>query len=371
MASIQSGNRIFVHGAAATPNRLLDALVGESARLRDVELFHLHTIGPAKYSDPAYRKSFKTSSFFVGPNLRGKLEPDFIDYIPCFLSEIPQFFRSGRIPLDVALIHVSPPDRHGYCTLGTSVDAARAAVDVAKIIIAQINPNMPRVHGDGLVHVNQIHHAIEVNDPIPEVPPAPPSEEERKIADLTASLIEDRCWLFSRWESAQCPDAVLAALTTHKHLGIHSEMWTDGVLELLRRGVVDNSQKKLLPGRTVSGFVTGSRALYDHIHDNPSTVQLDIGYVNNPANIARNPKVVAINSAVEIDLTGQVCADSIGPHVISGAGGQMDFIRGASISPGGKPIIALTSRTKKGVPRMVPMLKLAPASLRHAPTCIS
>lgn len=355
IAAVRSGNRVFVHGAAATPTRLLDALVEDAPRLRDVELVHLHTIGAAKYADLAYRQSFKVSAFFVGANMRSKLDPGSVDYLPCFLSEIPQLLRSGVLPIDVALIHVSPPDRHGFCTLGTSVDAARAAVDVAKVVIAQVNPRMPRVHGDGFVHIDQIHHAIEVDDPLPEEKPAPPTGAECEIARLTAGLIEDGSTL--QMGIGSIPDAVLEALTHHRHLGIHTEMWTDGALELIRCGAVDNSLKKLYPGRTVSGFVMGSQALYDFIHDNPSVVGLDIGYVNNPANIALNPKVVAINSAVEIDLTGQVCADSIGPRVISGAGGQIDFIRGASLSAGGRPIIALTSRTKKGLSRIVPTLR--------------
>lgn len=355
IAAIQSGNRVFIHGAAATPTRLIEGLVEDADRLREVELVHLHTIGPAQYADPAYRQSFRVSALFVGANLRSKFDPGAVDHIPCFLSEIPQLLRSGAVAIDVALIHVSPPDRHGYCTLGTSVDAARAAVDTARVIIAQINPKMPRVHGDGFVHVDQIHHAIEVDDALPEEIPPAPSPAESEIARLTAGLIEDGSTL--QMGIGSIPDAVLAALKNHRHLGIHTEMWSDGALELLRCGAVDNSRKKIHPGRTVAGFVMGSQALYDFIHDNPSVVGLDIGYVNNPTNISRNPKVVAINSAVEIDLTGQVCADSIGPRVISGAGGQIDFIRGASLSPGGKPIIALTSRTRKGVARLVPTLR--------------
>jgi len=355
IAAIQSGHRVFVHGAAATPVRLLDALVLEADRLRDVELVHLHTIGQTRYADPDFRKSFKVAAFFIGANMRSKLDPGRVDYIPCFLSEIPQLLRSGRIPIDVALIHVSPPDRHGFVTLGTSTDAARAAVDMAKIVIAQINPRMPKVHGDGFMHISQIHHSIEVDDPLPEEKPAPVTPEEAAIARFTAAMVEDGSTL--QMGIGSIPDAILGALKGHRHLGIHSEMWTDGALELLKCGAVDNSKKVIQPGRTVSGFVMGSQTLYDFINDNPSVVGLDIGYVNNPINIARNPKVVDINSAVEIDLTGQICADSIGPRVISGAGGQMDFIRGASLSPGGKPIIAITSRTKKGMSRIVPTLK--------------
>jgi 4-hydroxybutyrate CoA-transferase len=355
LSDIQSGHRVFVHGAAATPNVLLDALVQQAGRLKQVELTHLHTIGPARYADPELSASFKVSAFFIGANLRKRLAPGRVDYIPCFLSEIPALFRSGQLRLDAALVQVSPPDRHGFCSLGTSVDAARAAVDSARTVIAQVNPQMPRMHGDGLIHQSQIHHAIEVNEPLPEERPTPPSAAELAIARNVASLIEDGSTL--QMGIGAIPDAVLGSLKGHKNLGIHTEMWSDGALELIRSGAVDNSRKKLHPGRTVSGFVVGTRALYDFVHDNPSVVGLDIGYVNNPANIARNPKVVAINSAVEIDLTGQVCADSIGCRIISGAGGQIDFIRGASLSPGGKPIIALTSRSKRGNPRIVPFLR--------------
>jgi len=352
---VRSNQRVFVHGAAATPKRLLDALVSQAPRLRDVELVHLHTVGEPAWADPALSKSFRISAFFVGANMRSRFKPGRVDYLPCFLSEIPQILRSGRLPLDVALIHVSPPDAHGYCTLGTSVDVARAAVDVAKVVIAQINPRMPRAHGDAFVHVSRIGHAFEVDDPLPEEKPAAPGDVELAIARHAASLIEDGSTL--QMGIGSIPDAVLGSLKDRKHLGIHTEMWSDGALELIRCGAVDNSLKTIHPGCTVSGFVMGSKAVYDFIHDNPSVIQLDIGYVNNPVNIARNPKVVAINSAVEIDLTGQVCADSIGSRIISGAGGQMDFIRGASLSPGGKPMIALTSRTKHGESRIVSMLK--------------
>lgn len=353
--SIQSGQRVFIHGGCATPTRLIEGLLSQAGRLKDVELVHLHTVGEAKYADPAFRDNFKVSAFFIGANMRTKLDPGHVDYLPCFLSEIPQLLRSGSFPIDVALIHVSPPDEHGYCTLGTSVDIARAAVDVAKVIIAQVNPCMPKVHGDGFIHVSKIDFAIEVYDPLPEDKLPFPSAEENRIAAHAAGLIEDGSTL--QMGIGTIPDAVLGALAHHRHLGIHTELWTDGALRLIQSGAVDNSMKKVHPGKTVSGFVTGSQAVFDFIHDNPSVVGLDIGYVNNPFNIARNPKVVAINSAVEIDLTGQVCADSIGPRIISGAGGQMDFIRGASLSPGGKPIIALTSQTKKGLSRIVPTLK--------------
>lgn len=286
--------------------------------------------------------------------MRSKLR-DGVDYLPCFLSEIPALFRSRRRPLDVALIHVSPPDAHGYCTLGASVDVARAAVESAALVIAQVNPRMPRVHGDGFVHLDEIDFHVEVDTPLPEVPSHTLSEAEVRIGQHAAGIIEDGATL--QMGIGAVPDAVLAALRGHRHLGIHTEMWSDGALDLIESGAVDNSRKKVHAGKTVSGFLMGSQRLYDFVHDNPAVVQLDIGYVNNPAVIARNPKVTAINSAVEIDLTGQVCADSIGFRVISGVGGQMDFIRGASISPGGKPIIALTSRTRRGEARIVPRLK--------------
>lgn len=355
LAAVHSHAKIFVHGAAATPKRLIEALVDHYGHLRDVELFHLHTVGSAKYADPVFADSFRVSAFFLGANMRPRFAPGRVDYIPCTLSEIPQFFRTGVIPLDVALIHVSPPDAHGYCSLGTSVDAVKAAVETAKVVIAQINSQMPRVYGDGFIHIDQIHHAIEINEPLPEDPVREPSEIETAIGRRTAELIEDGATL--QMGIGSIPNAVLHSLKNHKHLGIHTEMWSDGALALMEAGVVDNSKKKLYPGRTVSGFISGSKKVYDFIHDNPSILCLDVSFVNNPIVIAKNDKVAAINSAVEIDLTGQVCADSIGSRLISGAGGQMDFMRGAALSAGGKSILALTSRTKKGMPRIVYQLQ--------------
>lgn len=351
LSVVQSHSKVFVHGAAATPKRLLEALVDHYGHLRDVELFHLHTVGSAKYADPIFEDTFRVSAFFLGANMRAHFSPGRVDYIPCTLSEIPQFFRTGVIPLDVALIHVSPPDSHGYCTLGTSVDAVKAAVESAKVVIAQINSQMPRVFGDGFIHVSQIDHAIEINESLPEDPIHELSEIETTIGARTAGLIENGSTL--QMGIGSIPNAVLHSLKDHQHLGIHTEMWSDGALALMQAGVVDNSKKKLYPGQTVSGFISGSKKVYDFINDNPSVLCLEVSFVNNPIVIAKNDKVVAINSAVEIDLTGQVCADSIGSRMISGAGGQMDFMRGASLSAGGKSILALTSRTKKGTPRIV------------------
>lgn len=356
IAVIQPGQRIFVHGAAATPHSLLSALSLQAERLTNIELIHLHLEGKTICGEESVRKNFNDVNLFVGKNVRHLLDYDRIDYLPCFLSEIPLLFRSKKRPIDVALIHVSPPDQHGFCSLGVSVDIACTAVEVANTVIAQVNPNMPHVHGDGFIHISQIDYYIEVDDPLPQIAPHSITAVERKIGEYVANLIEDEATL--QIGIGAVPDAILASLTNHKHLGIHSEMWSDGALALIESGVVDNSCKVICPGRTVSGFVIGTRKLYDFVNDNPSVVQLDIGFVNRPSIIAQNPKVTAINSAIEIDLTGQICADSIGSRIISGAGGQIDFMRGATLSEGGKPIIALTSRTSKEAPRIVSQLKL-------------
>lgn len=352
---VQSGHKVFIHGGAATPDALINALVAHADRLTDVEIMHLHTHGEPTYAKPEYRKSFLVSNLFVGANMRPFIDFDRVDYIPCFLSEIPSLFRKGIKPLDVALIHVSPPDQHGYCSLGTSVDVAKAAVETAKIVIAQVNPRMPRVHGDGIIHESKIDFKVAVNEGLHISEPKPLSPEEISIGQNVAGIVDDGATL--QMGIGAIPDAVLAALKNHKNLGIHTEMWSDGVLPLLKSGVINNSKKKIHPHKTVSAFITGSQEVFDFIHDNPTILQLDVSYVNNPSVIARNKRVTAINSAVEIDLTGQVCADSIGPNIISGVGGQVDFIRGASLSENGKPIIALTSRAKKGFSRIVPMLK--------------
>ncbi len=357
LSEIRSGHSIFVHGQAATPLHLIDALIehAQASRLKEIELLHLHTVGPARYADPEFEGMFRVSNFFLGSNMRPKLNHRNVDYLPCFLSEIPQLIRSKKRKIDVALIQVSPPDRHGYCSLGTSVDAAKAAVETASIVIAQINDRMPRTHGDGMVHTSQTHHAVQISSPIFETTPAVLSDVEMKIGAHAASLIENGSTL--QMGIGAIPDAVMLSLKNHHNLGIHTEMWTDGALELILSGAVNNAKKKVHPGKTVSTFLMGSRKLYDFIDDNPSVVQLDVSYVNHPIVIARNPKVVAINSAVEIDLTGQICADSIGGKIISGVGGQLDFITGASMSEGGKAIIVLPSRTHRGESRITAQLK--------------
>lgn len=355
MNSVQSGQRVFVHGGAATPNVLIKALLEHSQRLTDVEIIHLHTEGEAKYAEPQFAKSFRIVNLFVGSNMRDRLNTGRVDYLPCFLSEIPQLFMSGERPINVAFLHLSPPDQHGYCTLGTSVDVAKTAFHCADIVLAQINQQMPRTHGDGFIHIRDVDHYIEVNVPLPEPKGKSFTQLEKNIGKHVAGLIENGSCL--QIGIGSVPDAVLASLRDHQYLGLHTEMWSDGVLNLLQRGVIDNSQKKVHVDKSVSSFIMGSRAVYDFIHDNPSVIQLGADYVNNPNVISRNDKVVAINSAVEVDLTGQICADSVGSRIISGVGGQMDFMRGASLSRGGKPIIALTSRTRAGTSRLVSQLK--------------
>lgn len=352
---IKSHDRIFVHSAAAAPQRLINAMVARAPELRHVEIVQLHTEGDAAYVRPEYKESFRTRALFIGPNIRAAVATGEADYVPVFLSEVPALFRKRILPLNVALVHVSPPDRHGFCSLGISVESARAAVESAETVIAQVNPNMPRTHGDGLVHADQIAFAVEINDPLYEHQIPVLSDAERQIAHHVAGLVEDGATL--QMGIGAIPDAVLAALQAHKDLGIHTEMFSDGIIDLVKRGVINGRLKKNHPGKVVGGFTMGTRRLYDFINDNPQIAMLDIAYVNDTDVIRRNPKVTAINSAIEVDMTGQVCADSIGTYQYSGVGGQMDFIRGASLSEGGKPIIALPSTTSRGVSRIVAELK--------------
>ena len=353
---VQSGNRVFLHGSAATPTTLIQALQQRHNELRDVELVSITSLGDIDFDKPECRKSFFMNSLFVSANTRVVVNSDDGDYIPVFLSQIPQLFRKNILPIDVALIQVSPPDVHGYCSLGTSVDIARAAVDMAKTVIAQINPRMPRTHGDGFIHISRLSALVEQSTELPEVDySSKVSNSVEQIGRNVASLIEDGATL--QMGIGNIPDQVLKNLTGHKDLGIHTEMLSDGVIPLIQSGVINNSQKKLNVGRSVTGFLAGTRKLYDFVHDNPSVRVMDISYVNDTSVIRQNPKATAINSAIEIDLTGQVCADSMGTYQFSGIGGQMDFIRGASLSEDGKPIIAMPSVTSKGASRIVPFLK--------------
>lgn len=354
VSTIQSGNKIFIHTAAATPTLLVEALTNRSRELKDIDIYHLHTEGPAPYVDAQYEGIFQTHAFFVGSNVRKAIEAGRAEYVPIFLSEIPRLFHKRIIDLDVALIRVSPPDKHGYCSLGVSVDATRAAIQNADLVIAELNPNMPRTHGDGIIHKSNIDFAIDSNAPMHFHEPAELSEVERSIGRYCATLVEDGATL--QMGIGAIPDAVLASLTNHKNLGIHTEMFSDGVLPLLESGVVNNSQKRVHPGKVVATFAMGTQNLYSYMDDNPLIAMLDVAYVNDTKVIRKNPKVTAINSAIEVDLTGQICADSIGMKQYSGVGGQMDFIRGASLSDDGKPIIALPSTTKNGISRIAPFL---------------
>ncbi|MEX0363237.1 MAG: acetyl-CoA hydrolase/transferase family protein, partial [Allomuricauda sp.] len=338
---VKSGNRVFVQGAAMTPNELVDALCERHKEVENVEIVSIHTEGNAKYTEEPYCNSFHLNSCFVGGNVRKSVNTPNAGYIPIFLSEIPWLFKRNILPLDVAIVQVSQPDKHGYCSLGVSVDVALPAVRTAKKIIAQINPSVPRTHGTGIVHIDEIEFAIEVNRPIHEHNPGVISDLEHEIGANVASLIEDGATL--QMGIGNIPNAVLDNLKNHKRLGIHTEMFSDGVLPLIEQGVITGEDKAVKRGKIVSCFAVGSRKLYDFIDDNPICDFRDSGYTNDTARIRRNPKVTAINSAIEIDLTGQVCADTIGSYQFSGVGGQMDFIRGASLSEGGKPIFAMSA----------------------------
>jgi 4-hydroxybutyrate CoA-transferase len=355
VASIRSGHRVFVQGAAATPQALLRALAARASELRDVELVSLHTEGDHPCAEPGVADSFHINALFVGANTRVAVGRGDADYIPAFLSEMPALFRERVLPLDVALVHVSPPEQHGYCSLGVSVDIALAAVESAAIVIAQVNPHMPRTHGDGLVHHSAFTAAVAVDEPLPEHAAKPLGDIEKAIGHHCAGLIEDGATL--QMGIGAIPDAVLAMLGDHKDLGVHTEMFSDGILPLVKSGVITGRHKVVLPARIVAGFVMGTKRVYDFLDDNPQVAMLDIAFVNDPDVIKQNPKVAAINSAIEVDLTGQVCADSIGTRMWSGVGGQMDFLRGAALSKGGKPVIALPSRTAKGISRIVPTLQ--------------
>lgn len=352
---VKSNDRVYVQAAAATPSVLTKALAERAAELRNVEVCHLHTEGNAPYANPDLADSFHVNSFFIGANVRHTLKAGNGSYTPVFLSELPHLFRKKVLLIDVAFIHVSPPDRHGYCSLGVSVEATVAAIENAKIVIAQVNPQMPRTFGDGILHESEIDYLVAVNEPIFGHEPTTFSKEEEKIGEYVASLIEDRSTL--QMGIGSIPNAALSKLTNHKDLGLHTEMFSDGVIDLIESDVINCNYKGTLRGRVLATFLIGSKRLYDFVSDNPFIEMKESSMVNDTARIRKNPKMVAINSAIEVDVTGQVCADSIGANMYSGVGGQMDFIRGASLSEGGKAIIALPSITKKGESRIVPYLK--------------
>jgi acyl-CoA hydrolase len=353
---VQSGDRIFSHGSACTPTLFIDELARQAHRLKNVEFVSITQQGNLEITKPEYKESFFINSLFVSAPVREAVNTDRGDYVPIFLSEIPILFKNNILPLDVAMITVSPPDRHGYCTLGTSIDVARSAVDCAKRVIAIVNPKMPRTHGDAMIHSSRIHKMVWHEADLLTVDyGAKVGEEEMQIGKHVAELIEDQSTL--QMGIGTIPDAVLKCLTNHKDLGIHTEMLSDGVIDLILNDVVNNKYKGTHRNRTITSFCFGTKKLYDFVNDNPSISFMDVQHVNFPINIMKNKKMHAINSAIEIDLTGQVCADSIGTYQYSGIGGQMDFMRGAALSEGGKPIMALNSRTKKGISRIVPFLK--------------
>ncbi|MBL7838308.1 MAG: acetyl-CoA hydrolase/transferase family protein, partial [Bacteroidetes bacterium] len=353
---IRSGMRVFIQGSAATPGTLLKALYNRRKELNNVELMSLSTYGGEIFSKSDFGDSFFLNSLFVSANVRHLVNSDSGDYIPVFLSEIPRLFESGVLPIDVALINVSPPDKHGYCSLGTSVDIVRSAIQKAEHVIAQVNSRMPRTHGDGIMHVSTFDTLVNVDDELPEVSYASKVDEDAlKIGQLCAELIEDGSTL--QMGIGHIPDAVLASLGQHRDLGIHTEMFSDGLLPLIEKGIITNKFKAKHRGKIVTSFVVGTRKLYDFVDDNPMVSFLDIDYVNDTKVIRANPKAISINSAIEIDITGQVCSDSIGTYQFSGVGGQIDFMRGAALSEGGKPIIAIESRTNDGISKIVPVLK--------------
>lgn len=352
---IKSGDRVFLQGAAMTPNILIDAMCERHKELDNIEIISIHTEGEAKYTLSDYNDSFKVNSCFVGSNVRKSVNTNRGDYIPIFLSEIHLLFRRNILPLDVAIVQVSPPDKHGYCSLGVSVDVALPAIQTAKMVIAQINPKVPRTHGDGIIHIRNIDLAVEVDMPIHVHNPTELTETDHLIGKNVAALIEDGATL--QLGIGNIPNAVLDNLQNHKRLGIHTEMFSDGLLPLVEKGVVTGEEKEIKTGKIVTCFAVGSQKLYDFVDDNPLVHFKEAGYTNDTAIIRENPKVTAINSAIEIDLTGQVCADTIGSRQFSGVGGQMDFIRAASLSHGGKPIFAISSATAKGVSKITPFLK--------------
>lgn len=352
---LKSGYRIFVTGNCSVPQQLMEALSRRAPELSGLKLIQVLTIGKADYAKPELAAHLRVNSLFISANIREAVNAGRADFTPVFLSEIPGLFQSGRLPLDVALIQVSPPDRRGYCSYGVEVGVTKTAAESAKIVIAEVNPRMPRTLGDSFIHVSKIDYVVEVDYPLPEVVMAHSSAEQDAIANHLAALIPDGATL--QMGIGGIPDAVLKKLHNHKHLGAHTELFSDGVVDLVEAGVITNERKTFHPGKIIAGFVIGTQRLYDFVDDNPIVELHPTEYVNDPFNIAKNRKMVSINSAIEVDLTGQVCADSIGPAFYSGVGGQVDFVRGAARSEGGMPIIAMPSTAKGGtLSRIVPNL---------------
>jgi acyl-CoA hydrolase len=355
---IKSGDHVHLSSVASAPQCLIQAMCarGDAGELKDVHIHHLHTEGPAPYTEARYEGVFQHDAFFVGSNVRKAVQAGYADYIPVFLSETQRLYRDGYLKCNVAMIQVCPPDAHGYVSLGTSVDATLAAVETADHVIAVINKNVPRAFGQAMIPMSLIDIFVEDNTPLEPAHFSEPSDIEKAIGLHCAELIEDGACL--QMGIGAIPNAVLAQLGNHKDLGIHTEMFADGVLPLVESGVINGANKGIDKGKMVSTFLMGSQKVYDFIDNNPQVLMMDVGYTNDPFLIAKNPKTTAINSALQVDLTGQVCADSLGTKFYSGVGGQIDFVYGASRSKGGKAIIAMPSVTNKGVSKIAPALAL-------------
>ena len=354
---IKSGDHVHLSSVASAPQCLIKAMCarGEAGELKNVHVHHLHTEGPAPYADPKFEGVFQLDSLFVGANVRKVTQSGYADYIPIFLSETQKLYRSGAVPCNVAMIQVCPPDKHGYVSLGTSVDATLAAIECADHVIAVVNKYVPRAFGQAMIPLSKIDLFVQDDQPLVEAKFSEPSDVEKAIGAHCAELIEDGATL--QMGIGAIPNAVLAQLGNHKNLGIHTEMFADGVLPLVRKGVINGEAKKTDPGKMVSTFLMGSQEVYNFIDDNPGVLMMDVGYTNDPYVISQNDRFVAINSAIQVDLTGQVCADSIGTKFWSGVGGQVDFVYGASLSKGGKAIIAMPSITTKGVSKIAPVTR--------------
>lgn len=353
---IKSGDRIHLSSVAVTPHALIRAMVerGRNKEFENVRIQHIHTEGPAPYAEAEFEGIFQLESFFVGGNVRKATQAGYADYIPVFLSETQKLIRQGYLKVNIAMVQVSPPDKHGYVSLGTSVDATLAAIETADVVIAQVNKFVPRAWGDAMISIKEIDYFVEHDEQLYIHNNAPLSETERAIGRNVAALVEDGACL--QMGIGGIPNAVLAELGNHKDLGVHTEMFSDGILPLVEKGVVNGKRKQIDKGKMVASFLMGSQALYDFIDDNPEVAMMDVGHTNGIQVIRKNHKVTAINSALSVDITGQVCADSIGTTHYSGVGGQIDFIRGAGHSEGGKPIIAMPSVTSKGVSKISPTL---------------
>jgi acetyl-CoA hydrolase len=357
LGCIKSGDRIYIGGGAGVPVEISQALIHRADQLRDVEITHILTFADAPYTRPEYQNSFRVNALFIGGNVRKAIQAGRADFTPVFLNEIPSLFHlNGPLPLDVALISLSRPDEHGFCSFGVEVGTTKPAAEHARIVIAEINKQMPRTLGDSFIHLSRVHHIVETDYQIPEGPPSGSSELHLRIGENIASMIPDGATL--QMGIGNIPDAVLQNLTGHRDLGVHTELFSDGVIDLVEDGIINCARKTFHPGKMVVGFLFGTQRLYDFVDNNPIVELHPTDYVNDPYNIARNDRMVAINGAIEVDLTGQVCADSIGPRIYSGVGGQLDFIRGAARSKEGLPIIALLSTAKQDtISRIVPMLK--------------